>query len=160
RMVMPSRGMPAASRRRSTGGSVLRLGAGRVMSQTEIAALRFPRASSVSDGVPIGSSSAASSADCQSSSGVAERASSKRYLNPSGRSATRPLLPKASLTCINAIVLWREMLRILAIHAHPDDCEILAGGTLALLAGMGHHITIATMTPGDCGSSTLGPEEI
>src|SRR5262245_60452061 len=52
------------------------------------------------------------------------------------------------------------MSRILAIHAHPDDCEILAGGTLALLARLGHHITIATMTPGDCGSSTLGPEEI
>jgi len=59
-----------------------------------------------------------------------------------------------------AIVLWPEMPRILAIHAHPDDCEILAGGTLALLARLGHHITIATMTPGDCGSSTLGPDEI
>jgi LmbE family N-acetylglucosaminyl deacetylase len=52
------------------------------------------------------------------------------------------------------------MARILAIHAHPDDVEILAGGTLALLAGRGHHITIATMTPGDCGSADLGPEEI
>jgi LmbE family N-acetylglucosaminyl deacetylase len=50
--------------------------------------------------------------------------------------------------------------RILAIHAHPDDCEILAGGTLALLAQRGHEITIATMTPGDCGSRDLGPEEI
>jgi LmbE family N-acetylglucosaminyl deacetylase len=50
--------------------------------------------------------------------------------------------------------------RILAIHAHPDDCEILAGGTLALLADRGHQITIATMTPGDCGSSTLPPDEI
>src|SRR5438477_453730 len=27
--------------------------------------------------------------------------------------------------------------RILAIHAHPDDVEILAGGTMALLAGAG-----------------------
>lgn len=50
--------------------------------------------------------------------------------------------------------------RILAIHAHPDDCEILAGGTLALLADRGHHITIATMTPGDCGSGSLRSEEI
>jgi len=41
------------------------------------------------------------------------------------------------------------MARVLSIHAHPDDAEILAGGTLALLAGRGHHITIATMTPGD-----------
>lgn len=50
--------------------------------------------------------------------------------------------------------------RILAIHAHPDDVEILAGGTVALLADHGHHVTIATMTPGDCGSAELGPDEI
>jgi LmbE family N-acetylglucosaminyl deacetylase len=52
------------------------------------------------------------------------------------------------------------MARILAIHAHPDDVEILAGGTLALLAGRGHHVTIGCMTPGDCGSAELEPEEI
>ena len=52
------------------------------------------------------------------------------------------------------------MARVLAIHAHPDDVEILAGGTLALLASQGHEITIATLTPGDCGSAELGPEEI
>ena len=39
------------------------------------------------------------------------------------------------------------MVRILAIHAHPDDVEILAGGALALLAAAGHAITIATLTP-------------
>ncbi len=50
--------------------------------------------------------------------------------------------------------------RIVAIHAHPDDCEILAGGTLALLAARGHHITVVTMTPGDCGSPELPPDEI
>ena len=52
------------------------------------------------------------------------------------------------------------MASVLAIHAHPDDVEILAGGTLALLANRGHEITIATFTPGDCGSRELGPEEI
>lgn len=52
------------------------------------------------------------------------------------------------------------MTRILAIHAHPDDTEILAGGTLALLAARGHAITIVTMTPGDCGTSEYSPEEI
>jgi len=49
---------------------------------------------------------------------------------------------------------------ILAIHAHPDDVEILAGGTLAQLAAAGHRITIVTMTPGDCGSADHSPEEI
>ena len=52
------------------------------------------------------------------------------------------------------------MATILAIHAHPDDVEILAGGTLALLASRAHAITIATLTPGDCGSRELGPEQI
>lgn len=51
-------------------------------------------------------------------------------------------------------------MRILAIHAHPDDVEILAGGTLALLAERGHQITIATMTPGDCGTVEYPPDEI
>jgi LmbE family N-acetylglucosaminyl deacetylase len=51
-------------------------------------------------------------------------------------------------------------MRIASIHAHPDDAEILAGGTLALLAQAGHVITIVTMTPGDKGSDILGPEEI
>jgi len=51
------------------------------------------------------------------------------------------------------------MTRILAIHAHPDDIEMLCAGTLALLAANGHKITIATMTAGDCGSVEYGPEE-
>ncbi len=49
---------------------------------------------------------------------------------------------------------------ILAIHAHPDDVEILAAGTLALLAAAGHRLTIVTMTAGDCGSADHTREEI
>ncbi len=48
---------------------------------------------------------------------------------------------------------------ILSIHAHPDDAEILAAGTLTLLAQAGHQVTIVSMTPGDCGSMEWGPEE-
>lgn len=50
--------------------------------------------------------------------------------------------------------------RILAIHAHPDDIEFQCAGTLALLKNRGHEIVIATMTPGDKGSAELGPDEI
>ena len=50
--------------------------------------------------------------------------------------------------------------RILAVHAHPDDIEFQCAGTLALLAAAGHAITLVTMTPGDCGSRDLPPEEI
>jgi N-acetylglucosamine malate deacetylase 1 len=48
---------------------------------------------------------------------------------------------------------------ILAIHAHPDDIETLGAGTLALLAGLGHTVRIATVTAGDCGSDQTPPEE-
>ena len=51
-------------------------------------------------------------------------------------------------------------MRILAFHAHPDDAEALAGGTLTLLAAQGHEVVIATMTPGDCGSAEYAPEQI
>lgn len=50
--------------------------------------------------------------------------------------------------------------RILAIHAHPDDVEFQCAGTLALLAARGCSITIATMTPGDCGSADQDAESI
>ncbi|MEO6809393.1 MAG: PIG-L family deacetylase [Isosphaeraceae bacterium] len=50
--------------------------------------------------------------------------------------------------------------RVLAIHAHPDDIEFQCAGTLALLGRAGCHLTVATMTPGDCGSMELDAEAI
>lgn len=49
---------------------------------------------------------------------------------------------------------------IVAIHSHPDDVEFQCAGTLAILARLGHKTHIATMTPGDCGSVSLPPDEI
>jgi LmbE family N-acetylglucosaminyl deacetylase len=48
----------------------------------------------------------------------------------------------------------------MCLMAHPDDCEFQAAGTLALLAARGWEIHIVSATAGDCGSATLGPEEI
>lgn len=42
--------------------------------------------------------------------------------------------------------------RVLAVMAHPDDVEILIGGTLHLLVDAGWQAGIITMTAGDCGS--------
>jgi len=58
------------------------------------------------------------------------------------------------------MVNQEESLRILAIHAHPDDIEFQCAGTLARLKNLGCHITVATMTAGDCGSAEMGPVEI
>src|SRR3954462_15369047 len=50
--------------------------------------------------------------------------------------------------------------RVLALHAHPDDVEFQCAGTLTLLREAGCAITIATMTPGDCGSAEHDSEAI
>ena len=51
-------------------------------------------------------------------------------------------------------------IRVLALHAHPDDLEFLCAGTLALLREAGCHVIMATMTPGDCGSAEHDAEAI
>jgi LmbE family N-acetylglucosaminyl deacetylase len=51
-------------------------------------------------------------------------------------------------------------IRVLAIHAHPDDVEFQCAGTLALLKDAGCAVVIATMTPGDCGSAEHDAEAI
>ena len=51
-------------------------------------------------------------------------------------------------------------LHCLAIHAHPDDIEIQCAGSLLLLKEAGCRISVATMTPGDCGSAEHTQEEI
>jgi len=51
-------------------------------------------------------------------------------------------------------------LSVLAFGAHPDDLEFQVGGTLAKYAAGGHRVTMAVVTNGDVGSSTLPMEEI
>ncbi len=52
------------------------------------------------------------------------------------------------------------MPRVLAAMAHPDDAEILCGGTLFHLKTRGWDLGVLTMTSGDCGSATHTKEEI
>jgi LmbE family N-acetylglucosaminyl deacetylase len=42
-------------------------------------------------------------------------------------------------------------LRIIAFGAHPDDCEIKAGGVAAKWAAQGHHVKFVATTNGDIG---------
>jgi LmbE family N-acetylglucosaminyl deacetylase len=53
-----------------------------------------------------------------------------------------------------------KQLHILAIHAHPDDIEFQCAGTLLQLKQLGCRISVATMTPGDCGSAEHTCDEI
>ncbi|HLI67551.1 MAG TPA: PIG-L family deacetylase [Caulobacteraceae bacterium] len=52
------------------------------------------------------------------------------------------------------------MATILAVHAHPDDIETLGAGALAILAGRGHTIRLATATAGEGGSTEHAAAEI
>ena len=51
-------------------------------------------------------------------------------------------------------------MRVLAVGAHPDDLEILCGGTLARFAQDGHDTVMCHATSGDMGSFVHGREEI
>ena len=42
-------------------------------------------------------------------------------------------------------------LRVICFGAHPDDCEIQAGGTAALWAAKGHKVKFVSVTNGDIG---------
>lgn len=58
------------------------------------------------------------------------------------------------------VKLMPNPINVLALFAHPDDAEFLCAGTLAHLARRGATIHIATLTAGDCGSTTLSAAKI
>ncbi|MCS7112239.1 MAG: PIG-L family deacetylase [Ignisphaera sp.] len=52
--------------------------------------------------------------------------------------------------------------RILCVAPHPDDCEVGAGGTIALLSRMGKEVSIVIATDGSLGTSdpNLPPQKL
>src|SRR5512138_2348514 len=42
-------------------------------------------------------------------------------------------------------------LRIICFGAHPDDCELQAGGVAAMWAARGHKVKLVSVTNGDIG---------
>ena len=47
-------------------------------------------------------------------------------------------------------------LNVIAFGAHPDDCDIRAGGTAAKFAALGHRVRFVSVTNGDAGHQTEG----
>src|SRR5262249_50823516 len=47
-------------------------------------------------------------------------------------------------------------IHVIAFGAHPDDCDFRAGGTAALLAGMGLAVKFVSVTNGDAGHQSEG----
>jgi LmbE family N-acetylglucosaminyl deacetylase len=51
-------------------------------------------------------------------------------------------------------------LRIIVFGAHPDDCEIKAGGVAAMWAAQGHHVKFVSVTNGDVGHAEMAGGEL
>jgi len=49
-----------------------------------------------------------------------------------------------------------KTLKIIAIGAHPDDCDSKFGGTAALFAKLGHKVKFVALTNGDAGHQSEG----
>lgn len=76
----------------------------------------------------------------------------------------RTLLHRLALQCLLALLAAAPFslhaaeapksdgkLRIICFGAHPDDCELQAGGTAALWAAQGHHVLFVSVSNGDIG---------
>ena len=61
-----------------------------------------------------------------------------------------------ALTIIQTIESQETKLNIIAIGAHPDDCDSKFGGTAALFAKMGHNVKFLALTSGDAGHQSEG----
>ncbi len=51
-------------------------------------------------------------------------------------------------------------LRVIVFGAHPDDCELEAGGTAALWAAQGHAVKFVSVTNGDIGHHEMAGGEL
>ncbi len=54
----------------------------------------------------------------------------------------------------------KEFPRIIVIGAHPDDCDLDAGGTAAIFASMGYAVKFLSVTNGDAGHQQLSGETL
>src|SRR6267143_7133017 len=73
--------------------------------------------------------------------------------------AVRGLVCRA---CLLAMVLCpvlaaqNEPVRVIAFGAHPDDCDLGAGGLAAKYAALGHKVKFVSLTNGDAGHQSMG----
>src|SRR5438094_9430648 len=61
---------------------------------------------------------------------------------------TTPFLPVASAQ--------NDSVRVIAFGAHPDDCDLRAGGLAAKYAALGYKVKFVSVTNGDAGHQSQG----
>ncbi|MBI4877850.1 MAG: PIG-L family deacetylase [Acidobacteria bacterium] len=69
------------------------------------------------------------------------------------RSLTRAA---CALLTFSVLTLAQNPLRVIAIGAHPDDCDLGAGGTAIQFAKLGHLVKFLSVTNGDAGHQSMG----
>jgi LmbE family N-acetylglucosaminyl deacetylase len=74
-----------------------------------------------------------------------------RLLATGAAACFTPLLGAAAVTEARRVPPDDGKLRVICFGAHPDDCELQAGGTGALWAARGHHVKLVSVTNGDIG---------
>ena len=61
---------------------------------------------------------------------------------------------------INMAFSQNDRIRVIVFGGHPDDCDMDAGGTALLFESMGHQVKFVSLTNGDAGHYSFGPEEL
>jgi LmbE family N-acetylglucosaminyl deacetylase len=56
--------------------------------------------------------------------------------------------------------MMNKKLKIMAIGAHPDDCEYCFGGSATKYIQLGHEVCFVSVTNGNAGHQTLGRQEL
>ncbi|MCX6620408.1 MAG: PIG-L family deacetylase, partial [Acidobacteria bacterium] len=74
----------------------------------------------------------------------------------------RNLLVFALISAVGAGVTFAQnsKLRVIAIGAHPDDCDLKFGGTAIRMTGMGYAVKFLSVTNGDAGHQTMAGAEL
>ena len=67
-------------------------------------------------------------------------------------------IPLLLLVLLFPVIVFSQerKLNIIVFGAHPDDCDIDAGGTALLFAGLGHNVMFVSLTNGDAGHFSKG----
>jgi LmbE family N-acetylglucosaminyl deacetylase len=66
------------------------------------------------------------------------------------------LLLLLALACIAGIRAQDNSIRVIVFGAHPDDCDLIAGGTAIKYVQLGHKVKFVSMTNGDAGHQSMG----
>lgn len=64
------------------------------------------------------------------------------------------------ISSLLSIGMAKNPIRVIVFGAHPDDCDMYAGGTAALFAEMGHEVKFVSLTNGDKGHHEMQPEAL